>query len=383
MGADRFGHQMGMPEAGRAAPPVERVRADLRRRRRRGARGPAAGRRRRSRRQRLRRPAITWTSVIGSGAAGQPPAAGVSDRGRGVEGRRRAEEPAQLVVGDGHGQGDRERPVVAGEHAVLEVAEVAADRGRSGRWRRRLAQPVEARQVDDAGVVDLLRHRRERRARSSHAGQRAAPAGGDHDERGREVGAARRAARRSRAHRRAGVRPPDGEQPPTAAPVRSSTPALGQHRPPQHPLEGGAPAGQHHQVLVAGLGRRSRPWSAGGAGRSASRWRRRRAGRRARRGSGRAAGCAGGRGRRGSADLGRAPAVPVEGLLGGRRQRRGVALEDGDRSALAGQAQRRAEPGDAAARPPPRPRSGRPPSLPPSPPPTAVDPRRPWGPVAR
>ena len=152
---DGFGHEVGVPEAGRAAPPVERVGADL-----------GVADRMDAERQRLAVDHHVPPAVHEPGhhvdlgdrlGRSRQPLDGGAATGGGVERGRLGEAP-QLVIGDGDGQRDRERPVVAREHAVLEVAEVAADRGALGRAQASSPQPVEAREVDDAGVVDLLGH---------------------------------------------------------------------------------------------------------------------------------------------------------------------------------------------------------------------------------
>lgn len=74
-----------------------------------------------------------------------------------VEHCRVGQHLAQLVVGCWRCERDTERAVVAHEDAVLEeAAQIAADGAGAGRVVVAVAQPVEAAEVDDAGVVDLF-----------------------------------------------------------------------------------------------------------------------------------------------------------------------------------------------------------------------------------
>ena len=234
----------------------------------------------------------------------------------------------QLVVVGAHGERDRERAVVAVEHAVLEVAEVAADRARSSRvGRRRRAGGRSAR-----GRRCRCPRRRSSRSTPSGRSQRGTAErrpsaattrsasivvavarcthAGDH---GRLAVASSTTRARRRPCRRA-----------------ASTRAVGQHDAAQHPLEGGAPAGERDQVVVAGPrvavghldGQVVAEAHLGGAG-----------------GEQRVehVGVAvaqqvaqPGQQRVRVAHLRRAPAVPLEGGVGVGRQRRGVALDQRD-----------------------------------------------------
>ncbi len=88
---------------------------------------------------------------------------------------------AQLLVGGRRGEREREGPVVADEHPVLHVAEVAADQTAARRVVLAVTQAEEAREVDDAGVFHLL-------VGQGHAefvepvGKGRAPSGRDHDD---------------------------------------------------------------------------------------------------------------------------------------------------------------------------------------------------------
>ena len=255
--------------------------------------------------------AITCTGVIGSARPGRPTARG-----------RRASRPARSnVVGveqrarsssssTGDRERDRERAVVAEERRVLQVAEVAADRpdllGDVGA----VAQPVEAREVDDARCPPRPPGRRRRRRRATPARRRAG--------RWRRPRGRRRRRRRRRPSR---ARRSTTPSPPSEAVDHDAVEQLhvrrGEHDRAQHPLERRAPAGEHHEVLVAGLRARvvdrrrqvDRQRPVGGAG-GVERLR-------ARRGSGRAGGCAAGRAGRGSGGPAGRPGGPT------RRPRRG------------------------------------------------------------
>ena len=153
-----------------------------------------------------------------------------------------------MVVVGGCGQRDREGAVVADEHAVLQVAEVATDHTAAGRRRLAVAQPVEPREVHDAGVLGLFAH-----LAGAHRGQplghHAAPAGGGHHQIGVQRGAIGE------------VQPGDvrpcavvrGDHAVGSDAGAERHPTFGERRAAHDPLERGAPAGDHRQVVVARL----------------------------------------------------------------------------------------------------------------------------------
>ena len=186
--------------------------------------------------------------MIGSARPSSQGAVATSSTRGGLERGRVGEGAAQVVVADGDGQGDRERAGVADEDAVLEVAEVAADDAGARGWLGARPQAVEAREVDDPGVVDLLLDRPDAECTQPIGECRPPPVGDDGD-----VAADRRAVlehdTRDRRRRIVALR---GERrdPETGADL---DPVGRHHDAAQHPLERGAPAGEHHEVVVAGL----------------------------------------------------------------------------------------------------------------------------------
>ena len=98
-----------------------------------------------------------------------------------VEVDRVGERLAEFLVGGRCGEREREGSVVADEHPVLHVAEVAADQTAAGRVVLTIAQAEEPGEVDDAGVLHLFV--RQRHAEFAEpVGQGRAPSGRDHDQ---------------------------------------------------------------------------------------------------------------------------------------------------------------------------------------------------------
>ena len=179
---------------------------------------------------------------------------GGDESGGGEEAVGVEQQPTHLGVAAADGERDREGVVVAGEHAVLEVAQVRSDHDR----RRRLVeveQSEEAGQVDDPGVLlglgDL------HAVGGEKGGHVAAAAAGVDDHVRVEGGPVRQG------HADDQRNPVDGlvrgHQRGDGATVDQLDGSLGQRHPPQDPLEGGATTGQGGQVLVAGLGLQLHP----------------------------------------------------------------------------------------------------------------------------
>ena len=249
---------------------------------------------------------------------------------------------AQLAVVGVEGEGDRQRAVVALEHGVLEVAEVAADGTVGGRRLDAREQPVEAREVDDAGVLDLLvrggrrarraivgtAERRPRAATTIDAGTISAPV----DEAG-SVGRRRTPVTRGPATRAApGSSTADHRRPmpSTTTPWRRVTASVAR-----------TIRRSTHSKVVRRQARATRSSSPGRGSRSAMSTGRLSAKRiSVAPASSRAVEHVGvavaqqvaqpGQQGVGVADLGGAPAIPLEGGVRVGRQRRGVALDQGD-----------------------------------------------------
>ena len=212
-----------------------------------------------------------WTSgVIGSARPSSHGAVAGSERAAASNAAGSARRRRSSSSSVGIASVIAERPVVADERAVLDVAEVSTDRPGARRQFGIGQQAVEAAGVHDPGVLDRLGHFAGADL-GQPLGHRAAPTVRCHDEVGSEFGpvveshpghgrdaaelrdptaGARlvrfRAGRVGEASVRRAV---------AARPVRIVTFGFGERGPAQHPLEGRAAAGDHHQVLVAGFGR--------------------------------------------------------------------------------------------------------------------------------
>ncbi len=180
------------------------------------------------------------------GAVGLDVGPGRRDRRRGPHERVGVlEASAELGVAGVRREGHREGAAVTGEHAELQVLEVAADRA-DLRWvGGAVEEPEEPRQVDDPGVLRALGNLDP--VRSQQRCGVAAPPVREHDQVRVQHGAVRQLDAGDR--RRAG-RPRIR----TKAAHRHAVPQVGvtpQHGASQHPLEGGAATGERDQVLVA------------------------------------------------------------------------------------------------------------------------------------
>ena len=222
---------------------------------------------------------------------------------------RVGETPAQLLVVALDRVRDRERVVVAEEDRVLQVAEVGRDRADV---RRRLgagAQPVEAREVDDAALVQLLGARAAAPIAASHSSD---------DERGPRASTTRSAAMPStpvtRGHRARRVRraPRPRRRARSSTPGSASTSRRSTHSNVvrRHAIATSSSSPGPRRAVGQRLGQVLGERDLGRARGAAAR--------RARRARGRAAGCAAGRGTRASA----APAARRCASTRTRRRRR-------------------------------------------------------------
>ena len=204
------------------------------------------------------------------GAAVEPQCSRRKSAGRLVECDRVAEAAPQLVVVRGHGEGHGERAIVADERAVLDVAEVTADRTGAGRKVGIGQQSVEPAGVDDSRVLDRLGHRPgpDRRQplgdsapptvrRHHQIRLDLAPVVEPHPRNHRnhpEILLAVRAGRALRGEFRSWIGVGGGEEGGGGVAGADRDAGFGECGAAQDPLEGGAPAGDHHQFLVLRFG---------------------------------------------------------------------------------------------------------------------------------
>ena len=158
------------------------------------------------------------------------------------------QRPSQRLVVAAHGQGHRERAVVAAEHAELQEVEVATDRAELVGVLGAVEQREEPGVVDDPGVLDLLGDLDTEGTRQT--GQGRAPSARVDDEVGVEHGAVGELHPRDRRRTdgpRSGSEPDD----PLAVQQRRERRIAVGHHAPQHPLVGRATTGEGDEVLVA------------------------------------------------------------------------------------------------------------------------------------
>ena len=156
------------------------------------------------------------------------------------------------VIGRGRKR-EREGAVVTGEDAVLQVAQIAADRTCARRQIPAGPQSVEPREVDDAALVRHLGNLTGTDLGKPY-GKRAAATGCDDGEVETLLGSACEPHAADNDGRIRPERSRIGHEPDDLNPAAYFDATLGCCDTPQNPLEGGPPTRQHRKVLVAWFG---------------------------------------------------------------------------------------------------------------------------------